>query len=47
MPVYRSSSTPADAPQLAWNVNFLFGTVNRNYIKATDSYYARAVRGGS
>jgi hypothetical protein len=45
--VYWSSTSPADAPALAWNVNFLFGSVNRNYIKATDSYYARAVRGGS
>jgi len=45
--VYWSSTSPADASLLAWNVNFLFGSVNRNYIKATESYYARAVRGGS
>jgi hypothetical protein len=38
---------PAGGPVLAWNVNFLFGSVNRNYIKATESYYVRAVRGGS
>lgn len=43
--VYWSSTSAADAATLAWNVNFLFGSVNRNYVRATDSYYARAVRG--
>ena len=45
--VHWSSSSAATAESIGWAVNFLFGSVNRNYLKATDSYFVRAVRGGS
>jgi hypothetical protein len=45
--VYWTSSSAATAESIGWAVNFFFGSVNRNYIKATDSYFVRAVRGGS
>jgi hypothetical protein len=43
--LYWSASTYQDGPSNAWYVNFFGGSVYA-YNK-TDSYYARAVRGGS
>ena len=45
--VHWTSSSAADAESIGWGVNFFFGSVNRNYLKATESYFVRAVRGGS
>ena len=41
---YWSSTTNADNPDNAWNVNFNNGNVNNN--DKTNTNYVRAVRGG-
>jgi hypothetical protein len=45
--VHWSSSSAAGAGNIGWGVNFFVGSANRNYLKATESYFVRAVRGGS
>ena len=42
---YWSSTTNANNPNNAWNVNFNNGNVNNNN-KDNNNYYVRCVRGG-
>ena len=42
-----SSTTFQSGPSIAWYVNFVVGTVDYAGVSKADSYYIRAVRGGS